>query len=431
MTFTLRRVRPVLAASIVLACAAVPRGVTAAGERRTFSEARTGCEGGDARACADLGVLYATGEGVARDDVAAFAALRRACDAGEARACAGIYELLAKNRLPPVRIPEATATLRRACGHLIADGCAGLGVYELGRTEDTAGAFELVARACELGDPSTCETVGVTLLGAGMPPSVRPDLPRAARLLGRGCGGDDVPSCSALAEVYLQGLGGVAADPARGLELLDRACARKHEESCFAKATWSGPAGGACRRGVAAGCTRVGAAFTAAGRSDARIAAGEHLLRAACRDGDGEGCTLHGGLLQKLRSDAAGAASAYRRACELRAGEGCARLAALYRDGEARAGIVQDPAAAAAVAQKGCAFRSASACFQVALAYGPAGALGENAARRAEYLRKACDYGEGHECSLLAAMYEVGEGVPSDAAEARRLRKRDRSGKAY
>ena len=44
---------------------------------------RKGCASGDAMSCSDLGVRYAKGIVVARDDVEAARLFRKACDGGE------------------------------------------------------------------------------------------------------------------------------------------------------------------------------------------------------------------------------------------------------------------------------------------------------------------------------------------------------------
>src|SRR5262245_14508924 len=47
-------------------------------------------DGGDAQGCANLGVMYAYGQGVAKDDAKAAAAYQRACDQGNAQACTNL-----------------------------------------------------------------------------------------------------------------------------------------------------------------------------------------------------------------------------------------------------------------------------------------------------------------------------------------------------
>src|SRR5688572_16500630 len=48
------------------------------------------CDGGDASACATLGVMYAEGQGVAEDEERAAALYQKACDRGAAGGCSGL-----------------------------------------------------------------------------------------------------------------------------------------------------------------------------------------------------------------------------------------------------------------------------------------------------------------------------------------------------
>jgi len=45
------------------------------------------CDGGEARGCYNLGVMYYNGEGVSQDKVKAAQYYKKACDGGNARGC--------------------------------------------------------------------------------------------------------------------------------------------------------------------------------------------------------------------------------------------------------------------------------------------------------------------------------------------------------
>lgn len=91
---------------------------------RKFREA---CDGGNARACGELGTLHFTGKGVARSKSEAARLLRKACDGGYVKACSDLgiqYEYglgVAQSK------PEAARLHRKACEHGYVNACNYLG----------------------------------------------------------------------------------------------------------------------------------------------------------------------------------------------------------------------------------------------------------------------------------------------------------------
>jgi hypothetical protein len=51
---------------------------------------RQACDGGNLNGCADLGVMYANGTGVTKDEVRAVALYKQACDGGSLNGCANL-----------------------------------------------------------------------------------------------------------------------------------------------------------------------------------------------------------------------------------------------------------------------------------------------------------------------------------------------------
>jgi TPR repeat protein len=92
-------------------------------KQRAAYHFRLACEAGMAAGCNNLGLMYATGAGVARDDRRAVELLQKGCDGGELRACANV-----------------------GSRYLLGDGVA----------EDTVRGRALVDRACRGGVVEAC-----------------------------------------------------------------------------------------------------------------------------------------------------------------------------------------------------------------------------------------------------------------------------------
>jgi TPR repeat protein len=92
---------------------------------------RRSCDGGNAAACNDLGVLYADGEGVPQNSARAAALYQQGCDGGEARGCSNLGVLyengagVPQNSARAVSLYQqgaATSTepiVRNACSNVI------------------------------------------------------------------------------------------------------------------------------------------------------------------------------------------------------------------------------------------------------------------------------------------------------------------------
>lgn len=119
------------------------------------------CNGGDGMACHNAGVAYNNGFGVVLDAAQASAYFERACEIGYAKSCFDAALNLAKD------------TPRR----------------------DFVKAREIASRGCDLGDPSSCNTMGVFLDNAQGGPR---DTEKAAELFRKACEGDVAIGCENL-----------------------------------------------------------------------------------------------------------------------------------------------------------------------------------------------------------------------------------------
>lgn len=97
---------------------------------RSAAYYRQACDGGEALGCFNLGVSYATGEGVALDVSKAAVLFRKACDGGDAGGCAGLGNLLylglgiAPNKLEGARLLRQACQAENewACGRVVEHG---------------------------------------------------------------------------------------------------------------------------------------------------------------------------------------------------------------------------------------------------------------------------------------------------------------------
>ena len=88
-----------------------------------MTQRRQACTDGDGDACNSLGVDYAHGHGVARDEAGAAALYRRGCEAGSAVACNNLGKAYEDGKGVTLDAAQAVAFYRRACGGGLPLGC--------------------------------------------------------------------------------------------------------------------------------------------------------------------------------------------------------------------------------------------------------------------------------------------------------------------
>lgn len=114
------------------------------------------CDGGDLRACGDLGRMLALGQGGARDVDAAIALLKRACDGGsEGAGACGNLGMIYINGGKPAEHELGAGLLERACAQGDGLACDRIGgFYAMGAkgfARQERRAADLLERACALG----------------------------------------------------------------------------------------------------------------------------------------------------------------------------------------------------------------------------------------------------------------------------------------
>jgi tetratricopeptide (TPR) repeat protein len=156
------------------------------------------CEGGDQKACHNLGVLYENGEGVTQDYAQARAFYQKACDLGEMLGCKGLGYLYQFGRGGPLDYGQSRVLYQKACegGEMLS--CDSLGVlYDNGQgvTQDYAQARTLFQKACDGGDMYGCKNLGTLYQdGRGVPQ----DYGQARALYKKACDGGYAGACDNL-----------------------------------------------------------------------------------------------------------------------------------------------------------------------------------------------------------------------------------------
>jgi TPR repeat protein len=195
--------------------------------KEALGAADTGCNGGDANKCVDLGRIYGEGKGIDKDPAKSMAAYVKACSLKSKDGCrqAAIGEGDDKKRLDH---------LVALCDLGDADGCiegakladALVASHALPEPKKLADrdAMKLLKKACALGQVVACTARGVGL--------VNDDPAAAVESFGKGCDGGEPTSCMQLAGMYKDGKGMKKKDEKKAKELMKKACTAGLKDAC-------------------------------------------------------------------------------------------------------------------------------------------------------------------------------------------------------
>jgi len=231
----------------------------------------------------------------------------------------------------------------------------------------------------------------------------------AAKKFGEACDAGHLHACASLG-LQVQDGRGITRDPARAAALY----------------------GKACDGGLGIGCFNLaGLHVTGNGVSEDRVRVGDLMKRAetlyvkACDAGDLQWCTNLGVLYEGPylgTPDSAKAAAVYRKACDKKAGDWCVNLALMMAYGD---GAEKNVKAATTLLHKNCQAGIPLACGTLGQMFANTKfGLQEKPAKGVPLLLKGCEGGEVQSCSVLSALYAVGDGIPADAALAKRYGER-------
>lgn len=159
----------------------------------------------------------------------------------------------------------------------------------------------------------------------------------------------------------------------------------------------------ACTANHAESCGRLAEFF---GRNQADPQRVLTTLDAACSGGDQESCVRLGKLIPRRK-----AIPLFRTACDADVAQGCAELAATYRDAWQLGDYL---AQSVALDEKACGLGYFPGCVAAGQAYLFGAGVPEDRAKGLKYLEATCSERESSGCLLLAKIYEEGMGVPVD-----------------
>jgi uncharacterized protein len=302
---------------------------------------------------------------------------------------------------------DQTAFLEKACRDGSATACFREGWLQWSRRggPKSARALELFTAACTAGSGRACADEALQLMED---PERGGDSVAPAE---RSCGLGDGGGCADLAFLYATGKF-VKKDDHRATVLYGKACDLGDPQGCY-------------NVGLMADEGRGGA-------KDAARALSKY--EEACILGSSTGCTNLGFLYEHgrgVKTDAARAVDLYRQGCDGTSCQpsnlgGCVNVGRAYRDG---IGVAPDEARAAAIFREACdrrvnpddihaAENGSRACSLLAALYIAGDGIPKDLARGLELSVLGCDRGDSFGCFNAAAVYTSGNGVAPDAAKA-------------
>jgi TPR repeat protein len=181
------------------------------------------CDGNNTTGCVDLGFMYESGRGVAKNESRAVELYQKTCTRDVFNGCTNLGLMYANGRGVSKDDNVAVALYQKACDAHFGVGCTNLGfMYDNGRgvTKDQARAAALFDTACDQGSAVACRNLGLAYANAR---GVVRDDQRAAMLYRRACNDALAAACTNLGYFYSAGRG-VPKDSAQSVQLFQRAC---------------------------------------------------------------------------------------------------------------------------------------------------------------------------------------------------------------
>ncbi len=281
--------------------------------KKSFTLAKRACDAGDTFGCNMLGLHYQDGLGTEWAPDKAVAAYDRACRAHEGVACYNLASMYYGGHGVDADPPKANELAKLAatywevaCHGDAPRWCTNLAYIYANDRSKQAQVLELDQRACSHGVLVGCTEALREKLARGKTTSKA-----VLRELEKLCSKAEPFACAMAGASLVVGGEGLAADPKRGLALLERACKLGEKTSCEAIAS------------EYAQGTLVKQDFDATGR----------YLKLACDRGQATACLA---LAQDdhARNALGEAATFFQRACQMGNGEACAELGIAYLTGE-------------------------------------------------------------------------------------------------
>ncbi|HRI63110.1 MAG TPA: serine/threonine-protein kinase, partial [Polyangium sp.] len=322
------------------------------------------CERNHAGSCFALGMMYANGAGIPRDDVRGTVYFKLACDHGHMIACHTLGQMREKGKGGAVDFAEAARLYTLSCNGGDAQSCNAIArMYDdgMGMPKDDVRAAEFFRKSCDRGYSTGCANLGNSFQqGLGVPVNVS----EARKLYEKGCDGGSVAACGNLGSLYMDGID--------------------------------------------------------VKQDDERAAS---LYRKACDGGYGFGCAGLGMLQEQGRTmpkDDAQAAALYKRGCDMADVGSCANLGLMVLDGR---GVTKDEGRARVLFQQACEGKHSLGCMEFGRMLEEGRTVPKDERRAAKLFDRACKDKRMRACTLLAQMREDGRGVDKDVELAKALRR--------
>ncbi|MGS0896013.1 tetratricopeptide repeat protein [Burkholderia stagnalis] len=191
-----------------------------------------GCDHRDVASCIRLGIMFAKGDGVEMDWVAAAQRFEQACVLSDGAECTNLGLAYESGEGVERDTGRAAQLFDKACRSGRAPGCSNLAtayMKGIGVQRDRTRAISLYKGACDDGDALGCFNLGV-IFGTGQ--GVARDLSLAVRYYGLACDRGEGEACGNLGQLR-QGRQAGLRDPGAAVRLFRRGCRLGAAESCL------------------------------------------------------------------------------------------------------------------------------------------------------------------------------------------------------
>jgi TPR repeat protein len=399
------------------------------------------CDRGSLSACASLGWLYLSGDGVKKDEKKAADIIEPLCQRGHALSCGMLADMYQDGLGVPEDVEKATELYRRSCEAGVLSSCyqyahkfwnldddddeahhkmavayfekacqGGLkvGCLEtavgylngIGVTADHGRAVQYYDIACDRGVAVACSVLG-GIFERGE--QVTEDARRAAQYFERSCTYRDSSSCNKMGHYHLDGYGVKQNDNIARL-YFDQACFNDEAEACYQMARMQAHGIGgfqnetmalrnmqtACFGHITEACNELD--FHNRYRRFRPLADGHTamILLEACHQGNMRACYDLGMLYHNEESNVIvdmQAMVVFQKACDGGINEACAEIGNAYVDGR---GVTQDVAKGVKLVDDACHNHCASACYSLGIRYRDGDGVDANEFKAILLLDDAC-----------------------------------------
>lgn len=337
---------------------------------------RKACNGGEARACNNLAVMYGDGNNIGQQGPRA-ELFQAGCELGDPNSCANLAVMHITGLGISTDVPKGVSLLKDACDRwAVSVACGFLGnMYISGDlvAANSKTGLLLMDKGCRLADARSCMNYGFQL---AFGTAVKQDRRTGAKYLRKACDLSEGDGCALLAKLV---------DNSKEIiELHEKACSLGQPNSCLMR-------GG----------------YYLAARDEEM---GWGLLNRACALGLGTACNRMGVHVRKT-GDVDGSIAFFQKACDLNDGRGCATLGALHARG---IDVKKNTAIGLQLLEKACSLNDAGGFAYLGALYAKGDGVEINFEKALPLLDRACTGDEATGCWIMGSLYSHGKGVPQD-----------------